>query len=352
LITGNPGAGTKIFGSAAQTARLMLYGLLAVVLMAMDQRGHYVPRIRSMAEYLVEPVYHVMEWPVRAMRNLFGQFQSRRSLRHENDDLRQRLLGQQGALQRLETVLEENRRLRALIDGAEGQTFEFQFAELVQVDLDPFSHKVMVDRGSNDGVQIGQVVIDGAGVMGQVEDVHPHFSEIRLISDPNHALPVQINRTGLRTVAFGTGDTGALLLPSVPRQADVREGDLVVTSGLGNRFPGGYPVAVVSRVNRDEGLTFVQVEATPLAALDRGREVLLIRTPDVPLLDDEMTGEESLPSAENEGETSTGQAEMPAGGQAPADEGASTAAPEADAEGVATGSTAESGSGGATEENP
>lgn len=258
----------------------MLYGLLAVVLMAMDHRGHYVPRIRSMTEYLVEPVYHVMEWPVRAMRNLFGQFQSRRSLRHENDDLRQQLLGQQGALQRLDTVMEENRRLRALIDGAEGQSFEFQFAELIQVDLDPFSHKVIVDRGADDGVKVGQAVIDGAGVMGQVEDVHPHFSEIRLISDPNHALPVQINRTGLRTVAFGTGQTDQLSLPSVPRQADVREGDLVVTSGLGNRFPGGYPVAVVEVVDRREGLTFVQVSATPLAALDRGREVLLIRTPD------------------------------------------------------------------------
>jgi len=271
--------GAKFFGAAGQTARLMLYGLLAVVLMAMDQRGHYVPRIRSLAEYLVEPVYHVIEWPVRAMRNLYGQFQSRRSLRHENEDLRELLLAQQGALQRLDTVLEENRRLRALIEGAEGQSFEFQFAELVRVDLDPFSHKVMVDKGAEDGVQVGQAVIDGAGVMGQVEDVHPHFSEIRLISDPNHALPVQINRTGLRTVAFGSGETGLLNLPSVPRQADVREGDLVVTSGLGNRFPGGYPVAVVSAVDRREGLTFVQVQATPLAALDRGREVLLIRSP-------------------------------------------------------------------------
>jgi rod shape-determining protein MreC len=258
----------------------MLYGLLAVVLMAMDQRGHYVPRVRSSVEYLAEPVYHVLEWPIRALRNVFGQFQSRRSLRHENDALNEQLLSQQGSLQRLETLIEENRRLRALIEGAEGQSFEFQFAELVRVDLDPFSHKVMVDRGSTDGVAIGQAVIDGAGVMGQVEDVHPHFSTIRLISDPNHALPVQINRTGLRTVAFGSGETGVLKLPSVPRQADIRVGDLVVTSGLGNRFPGGYPVAMVTAVDRQEGQTFILAEATPLAALDRGREVLLIRTPE------------------------------------------------------------------------
>jgi rod shape-determining protein MreC len=270
----------------------MLYGLLAVVLMAMDQRGHYVPRLRSQADYLVEPVYHVMEWPVRALRNLFGQLQSRRTLRHDNEALREQLISQQGALQRLATLTEENRRLRALIEGAAGQEFEFQFAELVRVDLDPFSHKVMVDRGSSDGVEIGQAVIDGAGVMGQVEDVHPHFSTIRLISDPNHALPVQINRTGLRTIAFGAGVTGALKLSSVPRQADIREGDLIVTSGLGDRFPGGYPVATVTAIDREGGSTFVAVEATPLAALDRGREVLLIDSPAVQVEEAALPGQQ------------------------------------------------------------
>jgi len=286
----------------------MLYGLLAVVLMAMDQRGHYVPRLRSQADYLVEPVYHVMEWPVRALRNLFGQLQSRRSLRHENEALREQLISQQGALQRLATLTEENRRLRTLIEGAQGQVFEFQFAELVRVDLDPFSHKVMVDRGSSDGVEIGQAVIDGAGVMGQVEDVHPHFSTIRLISDPNHALPVQISRTGLRTIAFGSGVTGALKLSSVPRQADIREGDLVVTSGLGDRFPGGYPVATVTTINRQEGNTFIAVEATPLAALGRGREVLLIHSPaaelEAPALPDpqETTGDGTQSAEEPAGQ--------------------------------------------------
>jgi len=130
-------------------------------------------------------------------------------------------------------------------------------------------------------------------VMGQVEDVRPHFSTIRLISDPNHALPVQINRTGLRTVAFGSGETGALRILGIPRQADVREGDLIVTSGLGNRFPGGYPVAAISRIDRQEGQTFVTVEAMPLAALDRGREVLLIRTPEV-IQEDKPDAEEEV----------------------------------------------------------
>jgi rod shape-determining protein MreC len=257
----------------------MLYGLLAVVLMALDQRGHYTPRIRDLAQYAVEPVYHVVDWPVAALRNLFGQFQSRRTLRHENERLKRELLGQQGMLQRMQTLQRENERLRALFEGAESQPYDYQFAELLQVDLDPFAHQVLIDRGSGDGVESGQAVIDGHGVMGQVEEVHLHFSSVRLISDPSHALPVQINRTGLRTVAFGQGDTERLSLPNVPREADVRPGDLIVTSGLGDRFPGGYPVGEVIAIDREEGLSFARVEARPLAALDRGREVLLISVP-------------------------------------------------------------------------
>lgn len=280
MVTANPVTGSRFSGPAGQTARLMLYGLLAVVLMAMDQRGHYVQRFRSAAGYLAEPVYHAVEWPFRASRNLYYQFQSRRSLRHDNEWLRLRLLNQKAELQRLETLEQENRRLRSLFEGARSQEFEYRFAELLRVDLDPFSHKVLIDRGSKDGVTRGQAVIDGSGVMGQVEDVHLHFSTVRLISDPNHALPVQINRTGLRTVAFGSGETGHLSLTSVPREADVRKGDLIVTSGLGDRFPGGYPVARVTQIDREEGLSFAVLQARPLAALDRGREVLLIITPE------------------------------------------------------------------------
>jgi len=257
----------------------MLYALLAVVLMALDHRGQYVPRVRSVAQYALEPVYHAVEWPVRALGELADRLQSRRALREENERLGRELLAQRGALQRLTSLEQENRRLRALLDGASSQPYEYRFAELVGVALDPFTHQVMINRGSSDGVIVGQAVIDGLGVMGQVEDVHPHFSSVRLISDPSHALPIQINRSGLRTVAYGMGETGRLVMPNVPREADVRTGDLVVTSGLGNRFPEGYPVAVVSRIDRLEGQTFARVEATPLAALDRGREVLLIGMP-------------------------------------------------------------------------
>jgi rod shape-determining protein MreC len=296
LVTGNNRVGGNFSEQTALTARLMLYGLLAVVLMAMDHRGQYVPRFRSVANQLVEPAYHVVEWPIRALRGVFGFFRSSQSLRRSNEELREQLLQQQGLLQRLEAITGENDRLREMVDNTTGPRFEYQFAELIGVDLDPFSHKIIIDRGADKGIFVGQAVIDGAGVMGQVEDVQAHFSTVRLISDPNHALPVQINRTGLRSVAYGTGSTAQLSLPSVLHEADVRVGDLIVTSGLGDRFPGGYPVAVVSAIDRREGYTFEHVLATPLAALDRGREVLLIvsvssdDSPEVDQADDQETG--------------------------------------------------------------
>ncbi len=274
------GVGKQFFGAAAQTARLMLYGLLAVVLMAMDQQGRYVPRFRSAAAAVIEPIYLLVDWPVRVLRSAYGRLQTHRSLREDNESLRRALIQQQADLLRFETLAGENRRLRALIEGAAGQTFQYQFAELLSVDLDPFIHRVVINRGFRDGVTPGQVIIDGAGVMGQVEDVRRFSSTVRLISDPSHALPVQINRTGLRTVAYGTGETGSLSLPNVPRQADIRAGDQVVTSGLGDRFPNGYPVATITLIQRLEGEIFLRVEAQPLAALDRGREVLLIQPVD------------------------------------------------------------------------
>ncbi len=276
MPTGSSGVQTSFFGSGAQTARLMLYGLLAIVLMAIDQRGDYVQKIRGLVGTMIEPVYHLVDWPVRTAESLALGFTTRDNLNQTNESLRAALLAQEADLQRLQTLVEENRRLRALLEGAETLSFQTRFAELVRVDLDPFSHRVMINKGMADGVEVGQAVIDAEGVMGQVEDVRPHMSMVRLISDPNHALPVQINRTGLRTIAFGTGETGSLILNSVPLEADIREGDLVVTSGLGDRFPGGYPVATITRISRAAGQTFAEVLAAPLASLDKGREVLLI----------------------------------------------------------------------------
>lgn len=254
----------------------MMYILLAIVLMLMDQRGQYVPQIRSAMELTLEPVFHVAGWPAKAWQSLGVHTQARSELITENQQLKQQLLQTAGSLQTQAALTQENQRLRNLLEATQGRAYKFQFAEMQRVDLDPFAHKVWINRGVDEGVVIGQAVIDGLGIVGQVEDVHRHFATVRLISDPDHALPVQINRTGLRTVAFGSGETSHLLMPHVPLQADVSPGDLIVTSGLGDRFPPGFPVGEVERVNRDSGETFATVYLRPYAALDRGREVLLI----------------------------------------------------------------------------
>ena len=254
----------------------MMYILLAIVLMLMDQRGHYVPRVRSAMELAFEPVFHLVGWPAQALHSLDQHTRARRELIAENEQFAQQLLKLAGSIQTQAALQQENQRLRDLLEATRGRTYNFQFAEMQRVDLDPFSHKVWVDRGIDGGVVIGQAVIDGLGIVGQVEDVHRHFATVRLISDPDHALPVQINRTGLRTVAYGSGATSHLLMPNVPLQADVSPGDMIVTSGLGDRFPPGFPVGEVLRVERESGATFAVVYVRPFAALDRGREVLLI----------------------------------------------------------------------------
>ena len=229
-------------------------------------------------ETVFEPVFHVVAWPAEAMQALNQHASARQDLIAENEQLHQQVLKMSGSMQTLDALQRENQRLRTLLEAKQSKPYRYQFAEMKRVDLDPFAHKIWIDRGSQEAVVIGQAVIDGLGIVGQVEDVHRHLSTVRLISDPDHALPVQINRTGLRTVAYGSGQTDHLLMPNVPLQADVSPGDLVVTSGLGDRFPAGFPVGEVTHVERDRGATFAVVYLRPFAALDRGKEVLLIES--------------------------------------------------------------------------
>jgi len=287
---------TGLARGRVSTARLMAYLLLAGLLMVFDQRGQFVPKIRAFAEQLVAPVYSVAEAPADALRGISTYSRSYDTLLSEQEAMREQLLAQQGEIQQLSALQEENRRLRELLQATAGRQFDFRFAELVQVSLDPYSHQVLIDRGSRDGVFEGQAVLDGQGVMGQVESTSRGQSRVRLISDPEHAIPVQLLRTGQRTVALGTGEPARLSLPNLPVQSDVREGDMLVSSGLGERFPAGFPVARVETVNRETGGAFLRVDARPLAALDRGLEVLLV----LPLTPEAQPEPGSAPAQESE----------------------------------------------------
>jgi rod shape-determining protein MreC len=179
-------------------------------------------------------------------------------------------------LQRLTALEAENARLRALLDARGRVRDEVRVAEILAVDANPYKHNLVIGVGSRDGVYDGQAIVDSNGVVGQVIETGIMTSEAVLISDADHALPVEVNRNGLRTIAVGTGEIDRLDLPFLPNNADIRAGDLLVTSGLGGAFPAGYPVALVNSVTRIPSKPFAEVTATPAAALDQVREVMLI----------------------------------------------------------------------------
>jgi rod shape-determining protein MreC len=181
-------------------------------------------------------------------------------------------------LQKLDILEKENERLRRLLSATPKTTEDHLIAEIVAVDVDPYRHFIVLNKGSKDGAYKGQPIIDAHGVMGQIVYVNAMSSTAMLITDVSHAIPVQIDRTGLRSVAFGTGQTDYLDLKHIPHNADLRVGDKLISSGLGERFPRNYPVAVITNINRDTGETFIDVRAEPLAQLDTSREVLLVWT--------------------------------------------------------------------------
>jgi rod shape-determining protein MreC len=256
--------------------RLAILAAAALALMVADHRQQYLGVVRGWLSVATYPVLWAVDAPSSAWRFASEALTTRGSLEEENTrlsaanrELRLRLL-------RLDALEQENHRLREARSSSARVAERSLVAEILKVDLDPFRQRVLVDKGSRDGVFAGQAALDGSGVFGQVTRVGPVSAEIIVISDPAHAIPVQINRTGVRTIAVGQGQTGSLLLPYLPRNADVVEGDLVVSSGLGGVFPPGYPVARVSEVRQDPAEPLLAVNATPLAQLDRDPEVLLV----------------------------------------------------------------------------
>ncbi len=269
---------SKLFTHAGfSPARLIIYGLIAVFLMALDQRGSYNQKIRQSLSSLALPVQFLAATPSRVATFIGDKLRKQSALLDENQALSRSLLSQRIKLQRYQALENENQRLRSLLGARTSLREHTLVVELLAIDLDPFSHRVVIDRGANDDVHSGMVMLDSSGVMGQVDVVTPSSSEVILISDPSHALPVEVARTGLRSIAFGTGDSAVLMLPNVTINADIKPGDLLLTSGLGKRFPAGYPVAKVMSVERNEGRPFARVWALPLAQLDRTREALLLR---------------------------------------------------------------------------
>lgn len=284
-------------GGASLSFRFILICIVSLGLMFLDHRESHLMSIRQAFSVLVYPIRLAVDLPVRGWHWAEEALAERAALLAENEALKLEKLDAGVKLQRLDALEAENRRLRAMLDSSARVADRVLIAEILAVDLDPYRQRFTINRGISDGVYVGQALLDADGLIGQVMRVEPLTSEAVLISDADHALPVTINRNGLRTIVIGTGDSSRLRMPYLPNAADVAVGDLVISSGLGGVFPSGYPVGYVSQVERRPGQGFAEIFVEPAAKLDRAREVLLVWTADAELTQGSDTGTTSLAEA-------------------------------------------------------
>ena len=267
---------SRLSDSALSTLPLLFYLGLSIALMVADQRAGYGRMARDKLSLVTGPIWLVAASPVRLYHAALEEMAFRSHLQSDNDAKTRALAIAQARIQRLDAVAAENLRLRGLLGGTRGYGLDVHLVGILDVDLDPFRQRLVLDGGSDEGVRVGQALIDAGGVLGQVIEAGPHRAIALLVTDPDHAVPVQVQRSGLRTVAYGTGSSDVLRLPNIPLSGDIRKGDVLVTSGIGGRFPAGFPVGVVQRVQADTMRLFVVGEARPSAHMERGNEALLI----------------------------------------------------------------------------
>ncbi len=248
----------------------------SLILMSVDHLSNYLDGVRSTLTVAVTPVVMVADLPGRTVDGVQDLLTTRDDMAQRIVDLESELLLMQARTEKMASLTAENNRLRALLGSAGKLEDNVLVAELIGVDPDPERHEIIIDKGSRENVFVGQPVLDASGLMGQVIEVGPFTSRVLLVSDPTHSVPVQVVRSNLRLIAQGGGSSRQLQLMHLQGTADIKVGDLLVSSGLGDRFPVGYPVGVVNRITHDPGEPFADATATPNALLDRTRHVLLV----------------------------------------------------------------------------
>jgi rod shape-determining protein MreC len=262
--------------AAISASRLAIYGLVCVMLMFADQRSNWLESLRGGLQAVVYPIKLVLYSPISAWHSLSEVFAERSQLQRENATLKEKVAYLEIQAMRRADLEVENARLRELNASTSDVAERILLARIVAQESSRQRRRVTIDRGSEAGVRVGQTVVAGGGIVGQTMRVGSTSSEIILLTDPEHAIPVEIQRTGVRTVAIGTGRTNLLNLPSLPLQSDILEGDLLVSSGLGGIFPTGYPVATVTRVVKSNSSLLAQVEARSISPINSTRQVALL----------------------------------------------------------------------------
>ena len=267
---------TLFIRGPSATFRMTILVIASIALMTIDHRWHSLEMVRGTLSTVLYPLQYTIDLPIRLYYWADETFSTHQELLEKNREYEKRHLESRVQLQKLEILERENSRLRRLLSATPKVTEQLLIAEIINVDVDPYRQLILINKGSKQGVYQGQPIIDAQGIMGQVVHVGLLSSNAMLISDASHAIPVQNERSGLRAIAYGTGQIDRLILRHLPHNADIKEGDLLTSSGMGGTFPPNYPVAIVTRVERPIGETFAVVEAAPFARLDRSREVLLI----------------------------------------------------------------------------
>jgi len=267
-----------LYGRGASPGlRLTGYAFIAVLLMYYDQRGHWVQRLRYALEAAALPVQELVNSPGLGWRALSDSLRSAATLRAENQRLLQRERELDLQVMREAALEQENAELRGLRAALPPLIRHWQLAEIISVETNPLRQRIVINKGGRDGVVVNEAVVDGNGILGQVARLGPWSAEVILATDPEHAIPVQVTRNSLRSIAVGAGNSGELVLPYLAVNSDVKSGDLLVSSGLGGVFPAGLPVARISGVRREANQLLAQVRAQPLASVDRDREVILLQ---------------------------------------------------------------------------
>ncbi|MBJ6984978.1 rod shape-determining protein MreC [Luteimonas sp. MC1750] len=271
------GPATPRSSDVTGTLRLLAYLAISVALIVLDHRGDWLAQVRGHASVAMQPLWWLAGLPSRLGEDLRDDAATRTRLAEENRLLRNELLLGAARQARLQVEAEENARLRGLMGAAERGGQDVQLAPILDVDLDPTRQRLMLNAGTASGVRRGQAVIDAGGLVGQVIEATPSTATVLLLTDPDHAVPVAVARTGVRLIVYGTGRSDMLELRNVPLSSDVRAGDVVITSGLGGRFPPGFPVGTIAALRPDDSRAFLVGDVDAAAQLDRGRDVLLLR---------------------------------------------------------------------------
>lgn len=282
--------------------KLIVILTISLVIIFSDHKTGYFSSVRYYVSYLTAPIQNLANIPHQLSEWLSTQGRSRADLMEENAQLQAQALLLKRRVQKLISLSAENIRLRELLNSSDLLEESVTVGEIIGVDQDPARHEIIINKGKSDGIYVNLPVLDASGLMGQIIEVGALSSRAILISDPNHALPVQVNRNSVRAIAVGSGSLDRLLLSHVPDTADIVVGDTLVSSGLGQRFPEGYPVGVVTRVDHDPGKAFAIVEAKPSAQLDRSRNVLLVfkEQSELQLQAPVVPGSEQAPILENQ----------------------------------------------------